>query len=78
MTDAEIFDTEMRPYGGRLQRERFPAEAKAIYAEIVERAENLIGSARRALPRLPHIHFDFVYDGAINAMAFRSNGRYFI
>jgi len=40
--------------------------------------EGIIASARQHLHGLPEIHFDFAYDGEINAIAFRSEGRYFI
>ena len=41
-------------------------------------AYNLISAARQVHPELPEIHFDFFVNGAINALAFRSNDRYFI
>lgn len=78
MTDVEIFHHKTKPCGGRLNRDNLPERPRMAYAEIAERAEDLISSARRFLPRLPHIHFDFVHSGEINAIAFRSNDRYFM
>jgi hypothetical protein len=77
MTDAEIFHHEMLRYGGRA---RLPPDhpAKLGYDKIAKRAEELISSAMALVPNLPHIHFDFVINGVINAWAFKSHGRYFI
>jgi len=79
MTDAEIFHNETTQFGGRLARETIPIEAsRAFYAEIIERGTNLIDAARHVIPTLPPIHFDFILNGAVNAMAFKSHNRYFI
>jgi len=77
MTDAEIFHREMTHLGGRL---KVPSgsPAEKTYGKIAERAKLLISKAREEVPRLPHIHFDFVFNGDINAYAFKSDGRYFI
>ena len=79
MTDAEIFDREMKPYGGRLDR-RIPAgtPAESLYTQIEQAANGMILSARSHVPRLPEIHFDFIHNGEINAYAFKSEGRYFV
>ena len=79
MTDAEIFDREMKPFGGRLDR-RIPAgtPAESLYKEIEQAANGMILSARSHVQRLPEIHFDFIYNGKINAYAFKSEGRYFV
>lgn len=78
MTEAEIFDTETKYTGGRWPYEQLPEPVKSAYTEVAERAEDLIGSARRALPQLPPIHFDFIHDAKVNALAFKAKGRYFI
>jgi hypothetical protein len=78
MTDAEVFHEETKQSGGRLDREILPDAANALFAEIEERASDLIETARRAMPLLPPIHFDFVFNGAINAVAFKSHNHYFI
>ena len=79
MTDAEIFDREMKPFGGRLDR-RIPAgtPAESLHTKIEQVANAMILSARSHVPRLPEIHFDFVHNGKINAYAFKSEGRYFV
>ena len=68
----------MSPRGGRFQREYAPDRVRTVYDEILERAVDLINSAKRVLPRLPPIHFDFINNKEISAIAFKSNGRYFI
>src|ERR1022692_2032719 len=82
MTNADIFHQAVIKSGhsgGRLALEkRAGTPAAALYAAITAQAEELIGSARQHLPRLPHIHFDFIYDGEVNAIAFKENGQYFI
>ena len=79
MTDAEIFDREMKPFGGRLDR-RIPAgtPAESLHTKIEQVANGMILSARSHVPHLPEIHFDFIHNGKINAYAFKSNGRYFV
>ncbi len=79
MTDAEIFDREMKPFGSRLDR-RIPAgtPAESLYTQIEQAANGMILSARSHVPRLPEIHFDFIHNGEINAYAFKSEGRYFV
>ena len=76
--DAEIFRRETAALGGPIPRDSLPAPVKAAYDEVAERAEDLIACARGALDRLPPIHFDFIHNAAINAVAFRADGRYFI
>jgi hypothetical protein len=79
MTDAEIFQREMSGYGGRLAWEQLPfPDAVQFFGFMADRATRLIESARAFLPKLPPIHFDFVDSGAINAYAFKREGRYFI
>ena len=79
MTDAELFHRETLRYGlgGRLIFQPESPSAKS-YDQIRKRAETLVVSARENLPRLPHIHLDFVSNENINAFAFKSEGRYFI
>ncbi len=81
MTNAEVFQqlATRYGYGGRLDREkRAGTPAGELFAAIAEQAEALIASARQALPRLPHIHFDFVYNRDVNAFACKENDQYFI
>jgi hypothetical protein len=78
MTDAEIFDIETSYTGGRWAYEHLPEQIREAYVEVAERAVDLIDSARRALPQLPPIHFDFIHDGKVNALAFKAKDRYFI
>jgi hypothetical protein len=79
MTDAEIFhrETTALGLGGRLAVP-LGNPAEKYYGNIAERAKLLISKAREFLPHLPPIHFDFVFNGDINAIAFKSDGRYFI
>ena len=81
MTDAEVFDNVARRngYAGRLNRaKRAGTPAGALYAGIDRHAQELIASAGQHLPRLPAIHFDFVYDGEVNAFADKEDGQYFV
>jgi hypothetical protein len=81
MTNAEVFhQLAIRyGYGGRLEREkRAGTPAGELFDGIAGQAEVLIASARQYLPRLPHIHFDFVYIGDVNAFACKENDQYFI
>lgn len=77
MTDVEIFHRQMIHLGGRIIVTPDNPEKK-IYEGIAERARDLISCAMSAVPRLPYIHFDFVFSEKINAYAFKSDGRYFI
>jgi hypothetical protein len=78
MTNSEIFHNETISFGGRFQRERAPENVKSVYGVVEDRAQDLISAARRGLPNLPQIHFDFILNGGINAVAFRSKQGYFI
>jgi hypothetical protein len=79
MNDADRFDHETANMGGRLSREQMQNEvAVAVYADIEELALQLIGSARQFIPALPHIHFDFILNSSVNAIAFKANDTYFI
>lgn len=81
MTSAEVFDRAITRYGcgPRLDRNRRAGTtAGQVYDGIAQQAEELIASAKQSLPRLPHIHFDFVYNGTVNAFAFKENDQYFI
>ena len=78
MTSSEIFHEETLQFGGRFQRERAPEKVREFYEETEERAKNLISSARTVLPITPEIHVDFILNGKINALAFKSHDRYFI
>jgi hypothetical protein len=80
MTDADIFSRVMAQYGGRLDRHRAAGTpAEQCYDEIEKLVAGvLVSSAREHVPNLPEIYFDYVYSGAVNAYAFKSEGRYFI
>jgi len=60
MTDVEIFEIETHEAGGRWPYEQLP---ERVNAEVAERAVDLIDGARRSLPQLPPIHFDFIRNG---------------
>jgi hypothetical protein len=74
MTEAEIFHREMLSLGGRA---KVPPENDA-YRQIRQRFETLIASARTLIPGLPPIHLDFIFNGSVNACAFKSEGIYFL
>jgi hypothetical protein len=81
MTNAEIFHrlAVEGGFGPRLDREkRIGTPAHVLYTNIDQLAEQLIKDARRSLPRLPHIHFDFVYNAGVNAFACKEGDQYFI
>jgi hypothetical protein len=79
MENYEIFDRYMKDHGGRLKRDIIPAEVwQNSYGQIIALADELIASARSFCPSLPPIHFDFVQNQNINAMAFKAEGKYFI
>jgi hypothetical protein len=79
MTDADLFHSEMISQGGRWPRDLLSeTDFNANYDHILAMAEHVIGSARECVPGLPHIHFDFVFNGSFNAYAFKKGGRYFI
>lgn len=78
MTAREVFHAETEPYGGRVAYERGEADARSAYENVAAAANYLIASARSLHPALPEIHFDFFFNGSINALAFRANDRYFI
>jgi hypothetical protein len=78
MTNSEIFHDETTPYGGRFQREHAPEAVRRSYDSVEKRANDLIRSARAVVPNVPEIHLDFILNGKINALAFRSHDRYFI
>jgi hypothetical protein len=78
MDNADVFDLAARRYGygRRLARERM-SETAAVegFNGIAAVAEELIASAQAHTPRLPPIHFDYIYQGAVNAFAFRERDR---
>jgi hypothetical protein len=76
MTDAsKVFLRETAAVGGPLPRDLMPERVKDFYDEIAGRADALIGRAREAIDGLLPIHFGFIHNGEINAVAFRSDGR---
>jgi hypothetical protein len=78
MTNSEIFHEKVLSRGGRFQREITPEEVKNSYDAIVGNAQDLIRAAREVVPNVPEIYVDFIYNGNINAVAFKSDNRYFI
>ncbi len=83
MTNAEIFHREVMRLGlGARSKvpDVIPPEkpARKAYDHIKNISEELIASAKENIPRLPHIHFDFIYNENINAVAFKAEDRYFI
>ncbi len=83
MTSAEIFHREIvrLGLGARMKiTDVIPAEhpARKVYDHIRHISEELIVSAKGNLTGLPHIHFDFIYNENINAVAFKSENQYFI
>jgi len=81
MTNAEIFNRLAIEggFGPRLDREkRAGTPAGQLYTNIAELAEELIQDAQRNLSRLPHIHFDFIYNAGVNAFAWKEGDQYFI
>lgn len=81
MDDTDIFDEFVRSRGreGRYAR-MFPpgSEPEIAFRTMRNWAADLIRDARRCVPGLPHIYFDFVREGIPNAFAFQHRDRYFI
>lgn len=81
MTDTEIFHHASIRYGfgPRLAREQATGtSAGNTYELVAHQAEDLITAARHLMTRLPHIHFDFVWNGVVNAFTFKEQDQYFI
>jgi hypothetical protein len=78
MNDAEIFDREVMRFGLGRRLVHDGSLSKSAYGQVRETAEALISGAMDNLPKLPHIHFDFIRNSGINAFAFKSDGKYFI
>jgi hypothetical protein len=78
--DADIFHRFMVSLGKRRMDRTIHAgkPAESTYNGMESLARNVIASARQNVDGLPEIHFDFIYDAEINAIAFRSEDRYFI
>lgn len=64
--------------GGRFRGENAPEKVREFYDDVALRANDLIRCARDVIPELPHVHFDYVLNGNINALAFRRGDAYFI
>ena len=77
MNNAELFHREMINFGGRF---RVPPEGPQAlaYAHFSELSEAVIRSAKTLIPTLPEIHFDFIFNEKVNAVAFESEGTYFV
>jgi hypothetical protein len=80
MTNEEIFDrgAALRKLGRRLDRSRGGDEPRRNYDAVAAVARSLIDNARAGIPKLKPVHFDFVWDGRVNAFAFREGDTYFI
>jgi hypothetical protein len=78
MSTADDFHELMLTFGGRFPREQAPEPVRIVYDEIGERADDLVNSARRVMPRLPKIYVDFIQNPEINAIATRKGKQYFI
>lgn len=80
MIDAETLDRALarRRVGTRLDRGRGGDEARHKWDAIANAAQALIDDAASLIPGLRPIHFDFIWDGRVNAFAFREGERYFI
>jgi hypothetical protein len=78
MTSAEIFYERVVPRGGRFPRDLVPEAVRKYYDSIEADAQFLINSAREVVSNVPDVHVDFVLNGNINALAFRSGDQYFI
>jgi len=75
---AEIFHEAVAEDGGRLDMGGLPPGTAAALDRVAGRARGFLRTAATVLPALPAIHFDFVDSWEFNAVAFRSEGRYFI
>jgi len=78
MNSNDIFDRETKIFGGRLHKENMPSATRELYSEIADHAEDLIDSVHSVIPGLPPIHFDYIHNSQINALAFRRGDRYYI
>lgn len=79
VSPEEIFHAAVLDRGGRFNREQSGDDAIARgFTSLEADAQELIDSARHLNPNLPPIHFDFVYTGVINALAFERQRRLFI
>jgi hypothetical protein len=77
--DAEVFHQATIRHGGLLGHKMAPGSPPEMWYDLIaEHADSLISSARQHVPGLPHIHFDFVLNGAPNAVAFKIDSRYHI
>jgi hypothetical protein len=79
MTDSEIFDAEMKAYGGEVKPPLYAENSNLTSFGFVKAlADNWIVSLRRFIPKLPEIYVGFVNNPCLNAAAFRSGGRHFV
>lgn len=80
MTLEYIFDAFLAKtkHGGRLRRETSTDHVRAFLQRVEVRAQDLISAARREIPSLPDIHFDFISNSQVNAVAFKESRCYFI
>jgi len=75
----EIFDREMKPLGGRLDPDIFNPNVARIFENHRQRAEKWIFDVKsNYLPAMPVVHFDFINNPELNAIAFAADGHEFI
>jgi hypothetical protein len=78
MTDSEIFNEAMGPYGGEIAIESYSNSKLNNFGFVRVLADNWIKSCRKFIPRLPEIYFGFINNSTPNAVAFTSDNRGFI
>ena len=76
-TPSQIFEECIARFGRPLRSE-LPIATREAYDEVKERAEDLINAARSHVPGLPPVHFDFIVNPGVNAVAFRAKDQFFI
>lgn len=75
---AAIFNEETADDGGRLDTTTLHPNTAETMKYVAHRARGFVQNAAAALPELPPIHFDLIDNLQFNAVAFPSEGRYFI
>jgi hypothetical protein len=74
--DADIFHSAMSSYGGRLDLTNNPNSA--YWSAFKKMADEMIAAQKRFMPKMPHVHFEFVNHPLLQAVAFTDQGRHFI
>jgi hypothetical protein len=78
MMTPDEFARAMRAQGGRVDTSTLDPKLGRIFEREAGRARTYVKSASDAVPRLPPIYFDFIDNGSINAVAFRTEAGYAI